>query len=311
MTIRVVQVGEVAGVAAQIDLALRGRVDMRRVLVGQPGSTWRGIAKVAAIPARAAALIEAAVDVWRLHPDVVHVHWAPNSPVGVLAGKPWLLHLHGSDIRGTRSRLYSPLIRRAAAVVVATPDLLPLVRRPAIHIPTAIEERDLGGGEHWQVGIASAARPVKGQSIVQAALELLPDIAAWAGDAPMWRGRANVTPLPIVDHASFVSRLAETRIVIGQFGLGVIGNVELEAMSVGRPVIAWCEERWYGDDPPPVLNARSARGIADHVARLLRSPTEADQIGRAGQAWVRRNNAPVRVAGELLALYESVRRSEG
>lgn len=308
---RVVQVGNVAGVAELIEAALTGH-DVVRVPFRQYGARLPGLLKVAAAPLRVVGAFTTAHDVQRAHPDVVHVHWVPNAPVGMLADRPWILEAHGSDLRDLnvlRRRPYHAMIRRAGAFIVATPDLLDVARavRPdAVYVPNAVLPHE-PGDLRWDVGLASAAVPVKAPEVGFAVAFLLQSPSIWASDGPAFEPIVGVERAHRTTHAKFVERLAETRVVLGQFGIGAIGNVELEAMSVGRPVIAYVNPDWY-PDPPPIISERDPHRIAGKVKALLRKPDEADRIGRAGREWVERHHSPKAVRDQLLEVYERVRR---
>lgn len=281
---KVVQVGSVAGSAQLLEQVMPEVVS---VPFRQAGARSR--VKIAAAPLRVAEALRVARIVRRARPDVVHVHWVPNGIVGPLIGAPWVLHAHGSDVRaGKRRKLYRPLLRMADALLCSTPDLVPLTG--AEHLPMPMEFRERGAGDEWDVGIACTPIPVKGTVVAEAAV---------AGRDRMWR---TTTPIPRED---FIERMARTRVIVGQLVLGVIGNVALEAMSVGRPVIAYVDPRWY-PEPPPVLNARTVEDVRTHVGRMLADPEEADRVGRAGQAWVRRYHDPAAVREQLAGVYARI-----
>lgn len=264
---RVVQVGDVAGVAGMLAELL----PMTSVPFRQSGATSR--VKVFHAPLRLLEAVRVAQQVRSLEPDIVHVHWATNAIVGPLLGRPWVLHVHGTDVRGR----WSPMLRWADAVIAATPDL------PGTYLSAPIPFRERGE-DRYDVAIASRPDPVKGTAIAEQAVNA------------DWRA-----PLP---RDEFLRRLAETRVIVGQLVIGALGLVELEAMSMGRPVICYIRPELY-PDPPPVPIARTGEEVRAHATRLLSDPSEADRIGREGQAWVRKHHDPEKVRERLLEVYRS------
>jgi glycosyltransferase involved in cell wall biosynthesis len=88
------------------------------------------------------------------------------------------------------------------------------------------------------------------------------------------------------------------------------GNVVLEAMASGRPVI--CTDS--GGPPQYVRHERTGfvvpvgdvRAMAQRVRELLEAPALADALGAAGRARMVEGFAYSRMIGEIVALYEQV-----
>ena len=93
------------------------------------------------------------------------------------------------------------------------------------------------------------------------------------------------------------------------------GNVALEAMACGRPVVA------TDSGGPPEYVADGETGfvvpvgdvpaMADRVGRLLHDPALADDLGRAGRLRMVEGFGYSRMIREIAALYEEVLRSAG
>lgn len=301
---KVIQVGDVAGVAGALTRALNGRADVRAIPVPLVGAEWTGWRKALAAFPRLVALLRIAVRVRGLRADVVHVHWLPNAPVGMLSGRPWVLHLHGSDIRALswpRKPVYHWLLRRAHAVVYSTADLaadvLPL-RPDAIRLPTPIFVPDLTESPRWDVFFAARSHPVKGASLAFGALrrihEMRPDLRLAAIDGPAFEESAGIERLPIGDKATFWSRLAASRVVIGQLELGELGIAELEALALGRPVVMPTTR------DAPVVQAATSEDVANAVLGLVDGKLEPPD----GRVWVRERHDPKRVGTTLIRIYQ-------
>ncbi|MEO8468047.1 MAG: glycosyltransferase [Chloroflexota bacterium] len=307
---RVVQIGDVAAVAPALADALRDRAEVISIPLAQRGSHRGGAIKLLLGPLRVIDAAKVARVARAMHPDIVHVHWVPNGIVGLMVRTPWVLHVHGSDIRDLGLLRRSPfhvLIRAASRVVYSTPDLarwvLPL-RPDADYLPTPIAIRASMPDRDWDVLVASRGAASKGSAVAAAAVELLleqdPRLRIAAVDGPDFNARA--VRLPFVSKAAFVERLARSRVVMGQFRVPALGISELEAMSVARPVVTNVDLTFY-KDPPPVVVATSPQAAAVGVRRLLDAPAEADALGLAGQRWVRAHYSPDSVGSEVLAIY--------
>lgn len=70
--------------------------------------------------------------------------------------------------------------------------------------------------------------------------------------------------------------------VIGQVFLGAAGMAEFEAMACARPVIGHFEHGDAYPEPPPFVDARVGREIADAVIRLVDHAAERARIGERG-----------------------------
>lgn len=317
--LRVAQIGDVASVAVALADALRDVADVRLFPLRQRGARRTTATKLLYGPLRAIDAANAARAARRWSADIAHVHWVPNGLAGVLFGSPWVLHAHGSDIRGldrVRRLLFEPLVRSATAVVYATPDLAPVVRaiRPdATHLPVAIPRATVAPEREWDVIVASRAAYSKGSEVASAAVAALltndERLRIGAVDGPDFDSAA--VRLAFGPKDEFVRRLARARVVIGQFRVPALGVSELEAMSVGRPVVTNVDLRLY-DPPPPVLVAADAAAAAREVRRLLDDPAAGDALGLAGKRWVEANHAPDVIAARAMQIYqdaiESVRR---
>jgi glycosyltransferase involved in cell wall biosynthesis len=146
--LRVAQVNDIAAVGSTLARAMnRLGVEARLIEPWRPASRLRYPWKAAALPLRAAGIVGAGLAVKRGGFDVVHVHFARLGMIGELGGRPYTLHVHGSDIRGVMpgslwGRETAPFMRRARLVYYATPDLREWVepfRRDAIFLPNPIE----------------------------------------------------------------------------------------------------------------------------------------------------------------------------
>lgn len=78
--------------------------------------------------------------------DLVHAHYCRSvAYASYLSGKPYVVHCHGSDVRNGTSFWQRRAIKKAKAVLVATPDLLDVLP-DATYLPTPVgrQFKDLG-----------------------------------------------------------------------------------------------------------------------------------------------------------------------
>jgi glycosyltransferase involved in cell wall biosynthesis len=310
---RIVQVGDVASVASALSSALAGLDEVHEVPFAQRAAKRSELLKLIAGPVRVYDAWRTARAIKRLKPDVVHVHWVPNGIVGIFLDVPWVLHCHGSDIRDL-SRLrrapYRWLVQRASGVAYSTPDLATVVvglRPDAVYLPTPIARRDPTDERSWDVMIASRAHWSKGSEVAFEAARRLrgrsPRLQIAAVDGPDFEEgaeRLKFTPKP-----EFVTQLARSRVVLGQFRLQALGIAEMEAMSVGRPVVTSVNRSLY-PVPPPVRTARTPEEVVIAVEELLRDGRAADELGAAGRSWVLEHHDPAHIGERLHGLYQQV-----
>jgi glycosyltransferase involved in cell wall biosynthesis len=88
-------------------------------------------------------------------------------------------------------------------------------------------------------------------------------------------------------------------VVLGQTRLGIAGMAELEAMSCGRPVVAWFNMGAAYTDPPPFFSPETPEGIARAAMELLDDPKARDEVGDRGRDWVVRHHQRDRIAARV------------
>jgi len=285
--------------------------------------------KAATLPFRAAGVLGAAATVRRGHFDVVHVHYARLGMIGLLAGRPYALHVHGTDIRGVRpgslwGRQTGPLLRRARLVYYSTPDLERWVRPfrdDAIFLPNPIETdrfRPLAAGDPARatrrdllVGVRLA--PIKGLPTILETLRLLAaerpavTITIVAQGDGIEAARAAAGPNATVVAPTSRDELAELlrghRLALGQFLVGAMGNYEIEALSAGVPVVMHCDKESAYAASPPIVDAADAGEAVARIGELLDDEAKLDELAARGPAWVDANHAARTVAARVIADY--------
>lgn len=322
---RIVHVNDIAHVATVLATAQRRRGDDVELLdPPKPGASMSYPWKLAALPLRVVPLAAAAWHIRRRSPDVAHVHYAPYAVIGRLAGRPWLVHCHGSDVRGVRAQSASGrylrwAMARAGAVLYATVDLADWVRPlrgDAEYLPNPIDTRMFSpSGEEADRDVLLGTRlhPIKGAEVAIEALRRLRQqrpgtTLTVIADGPLAvEAREAAGPdalvLPLQEHAAMAALLRRHRVSIGQFRLGVPGQFELESMASGVPVVANLTYGASYDQPPPIVQAADAQAVADALALLLDHAGEREVTAARSRTWVERNHGVDSVLARLDVVY--------
>lgn len=304
-------IAHVARVQAQLLREAGHQVD--QIALSEVGASWRWPAKAIAIPLRLAAYAPVIMRLRRAHYDVVHIHWLSQGIVGLPIGRQFFAQAHGSDLH---VNMRNPLLRmvtrsvleRAKLVFYATPDLLahaPGFEHKLRYLPNPVQVEEPPGSPPptrlARAVIFTRLAPVKGVDRIFPAVERLRKSVeltalAWGPLAGqymrLYGGLVEfVPPMPHDEIGAFLKRFD---LVIGQMHQGSLGLSELEAMAVGRPVITGIDWSLYPHDPPPVLAATNASGIADAVERLKDDEGELARLSRDAREWVRRNHGYAR-----------------
>ncbi|MFF1571813.1 hypothetical protein ACFVWR_03640 [Leifsonia sp. NPDC058292] len=257
--------------------------------------------------------------------DVLHVHYATTVPLfqkPYIPKRPYLLHLHGTDIRRQwKAPETHDLVQRAidgASAVyytnLDTVDEATKARPDARYMPAFVEPERLPA---WRAATGTGPQTVlfvsrwddtKG---VETQLELAGALRAalpaevrlvgldWGPGAAEAAARG-VELVPRRPHAGFLDLVAGADVAIGQ-AAGIIAVSELEAMAIGPVVLCPVTELQDGGDPPPVLTGTVPEVVEQTVATL------ADPIGAStaldARSWVLNKHTPDRWVPVLEAAY--------
>ena len=304
---RIAEINDVASVASELSAGLRARG--HDVTLFQPrlvGGQLPGLIKPAVVPLRAFEWGQLVRRVRAGHFDLLHIHYAYIGMVGVLAGVPYILHCHGSDVWGLTPVTRWPATRAlkgAAHVFYSTPDLAvhTLRHRPdAEFLPNPIDwhtfRADKPAGDSDAVYVACALDDLKGGPRILDACRLLAlerpgvrvTVTARGKYLPEFAALPNVTVIPAQERAALPGVIGRHGVVIGQVNLGAAGMAELEAMSCARPVVASFTYGAAYAEAPPFVQANTASGIAAAVIRLVDDAPLRQLTGDAGRVWIQR-----------------------
>ena len=260
-------------------------------------------------------------------PDLAHIHYGPNGYYGELKRAPYVLHLHGTDLR---QDLHRPLIgnleklalQRADAVIVATPDLLPAARelRPdAVWIPNALPTQTFLSASAHQPKHAPVSTPPTvffsarwddskgGPGLVELARDLIAEGVSVVGvDWGTYSTQASavgVHLMPLLSPTKFVSALRGADLVVGQFASGSLGISDLEAMSTGVPLVGHVTND--AESSAPLLN-RTLNEAGPAVLSALADSGKSKNLGEAAQKWVLTSRSPEATVRATEDVYRSV-----
>lgn len=304
---RIAEINDIASVASEIAAGLRERG--HEVTLLQPrlvGANLHPLVKPIIGPARAIDWLDLIHTMRRDKFDLAHIHYAYLGNVGRLGGFPYILHCHGTDMRGS-TVFTRPLIRNALRgarhVFFSTPDLAHYVRpiRPdAEFLPNPIDSDTFRPeclpSQHKSVYICCALTEIKGAPRLLSACRRLaeerPDIrfTAHAGGpyTADFAALPNVTILRRQPRWKLPGIINQHGAVLGWVRLGIAGMAELEAMACGRPVITWFNQMHAYSEEPPFVTAVDGIDIANAVTNLVDNPEMRDLIGAKSRDWVRR-----------------------
>lgn len=321
----IVHVNDIAWVASTLQAAQRRRGYAADLIdPPKPGASLRWPWKILSVAMRVPILVGTAVHIRRRSYAIVHVHYATQALPALLSRRPFVVHCHGTDIRGMvqgslRHRALRLMLRPAALVLYATPDLAPEARMLSVDatflpnpidvtafVPSAARSQDL------LVGVRLDA--VKGAETAIAAIESLLQerpattvtVVASGPLLPAARARlaGRVMFVEPLRHPDMPGLLASHRVALGQFRLGILSQFELESMACGTPVVATFRYPEIYDEPPPLVEADEPEAIARAVARLLDDPERRERLARDGRAWVIAHHDSDGIAARLDRLYQ-------
>jgi hypothetical protein len=325
--LRVLHLNDIAWVgSALVDALRQAGADAELLVPPRPGVGSPGPLRPLLLPMRLLALAGIALQArWR-GPDLVHLHYARHGWVAPLLDRPYVLHCHGTDVRDTTpgrgwGRVVEPAMRRAAAVLYATPDLagaMAAYRPDALFMPNPIPIPDVAAVAPARTDVLLGVRLDAGKGaadIERLMAELLRvrpattvTLVSHGAQADRLRRRlgAAATLAAPVPHASMPKLLAPHRVAVGQMHVGALGNYELEAMAAGLPTAARFRFPDAYPEAPPVIDGDDPAGVARELAMLLDDPDALRARGAASRQWVATHHAPPRIAERVLALYREI-----
>ena len=265
--------------------------------------------KLALVPAFLGAFARAARIAAR-DADLVHAHWIPSALAAEAAGKPYVLQVWGTDTELARRApaVVGPLLRRARAVVAASPYLADEARRLGAHevriVPAGVDVPAAVGEPAEPPHVLFAGRLSEEKGILEFldATDGLPRVIV--GDGPLRdRVRESVGFVAPSSIGEYYDRAAVVCVPSRREGYGMAAR---EAMARGRPLVV---TRVGGladleGDGVVFVEPGDTAALRVTVERLLADREEQRRRGAAARD-AALLYTPARAAAELHALYES------
>lgn len=245
---------------------------------------------------RAFARLAPRTDVFHFYFGLTLVPKSLQFPLLRALRKKSVMHFLGSDIRG-RPPEELAWARRAGAVVIGSYDAIRWlpdahVIPPGIDV-AAIEPSPPVARTHPVVLHAPSSRSRKGTEQVVAAAEKL---------------GLRLDLVEGVDHRDAFERYRRADLVVDQLNAGWYGMFAIEAMALGKPVVAFLHEEAkqrteeaFGIEVPIVHATKET--LADVLRRLVSDPGELQRIGAASRRYVERVHDLSAVGDRLVDLY--------
>jgi len=213
---RIALVHDVAGVAAtQAEILRRAGHEVDHLQMPQFGARWSWLAKALTLPIRLLLYLPVVLRLRWGRYDVIHIHWVPRGIVGLLAGKPFLIQAHGSDLHVELNapgvfRLNRRVLKEARTIFYVTPNLEPFVQRfhdKLRYLPNPIDVRSIAATPTPPARVRSIVifmrlDPVKGVRFVFPAVRHL--AASFEVTALAWGPLADVLTMRYGDVVRFV-----------------------------------------------------------------------------------------------------------
>jgi glycosyltransferase involved in cell wall biosynthesis len=262
------------------------------------------------VPAFLAAFVRAARRAAR-DADLVHAHWLPAGAVALATRRPYLVHLHGSDVELARRspKIARAILRRAAAVVCVSGALAEEARRlgagDLVVIPNGVELPAEVGEETDPPEVLFAGRLSREKGVLELVEATRGMNLVVAGDGPL---REQVPGAAgFVLSGELVKLYERAAVVVCPSLREGFGVVCLEAMAHGRPVVASAVgglldlvvdgETGLLVPPGDVAALRAA------IERLLGDPELRRRLGAAGRRRAAERFSWDAVTRETLELY--------
>ena len=253
--------------------------------------------------------------------DLVHAHWLLSGAVAALAGRPFVLTLHGSGSAGRfadlelarrHPRLIGAIVRRAHVVICVSDALAYAARscgaRDVRVIPNGVDVPQEAGLEADPPEILYAGRlsEEKGIHELVAATRGLNLIVA--GDGPL----RTLAPsaLGFLPADELAQRYARAAVVVCPSRSEGFGVVCAEAMAHGKPVVASAvgglAELVEHERTGLLVTPEDPEALRAAIDRLLEDSELRRRLGVSGRERIRMLCSWERVIGATLAAYDHV-----
>jgi glycosyltransferase involved in cell wall biosynthesis len=244
--------------------------------------------------------------------DLVHAHWLPTGAVARVTGKPYVVHVHGTDVELARRvpLLARAVLSRARLVIAQSSALADEVKRLGAvdvrTIPPGVEVPEHTGAEAEPPEILYAGRlsAEKGIRELVVAAEGLPLVVS--GDGPL-RGEVP-NALGFVPYEKLQRLYSSAAVVACPSHREGFGIVCAEAMAHGRPVVAGAVggllDLVVHEETGLLVPPRDVDALREALRRLLADAELRQRLGAAGRERIRERFSWERFTEGMLRAYE-------
>lgn len=191
--------------------------------------------------------------------------------------------------------------RWANRMLVSSPHLLSAVPDATI-VPQAIDlehwraSAKIDPGDVIRIAHAPTSRMIKGTDFVVAAVESLKNKGL----------PVELDLIESIDPAAVPGRMATADIGVDQLVIGWYGNVSIQFMALGKPVICYIDPELLHHRPDmPIVSATPAT-ITAELERLVVDAQLRRTLGEAGRRYVEKWHDVNRIVDQLLGIYAEV-----
>lgn len=273
--------------------------------------------------------------------NVIHAHSIFAVPL-LLSPKPFILHLHGTDVRVYAKEktllgwMLRKLIHKANIILVSTPDLISEVKhfgRNPIYLPNPIDfdvfkpyksKIELHRGTETVLFHPTHHSITKGNdviirtvsSLIREGYSIKLVMVEWG--SMLEESKNLVRELGIENFVVWIPKIPPNKmadyynasdIVCDQFSIGELGLTSLEAMACGKPVITKYDSNDSSSDNqkeyvlPKMVDYFD---VKKELIRLLEDPTLRKDVGRNNYEWVKTKCCSKTLLTTLIQCYASL-----
>ena len=121
------------------------------------------------------------------------------------------------------------------------------------------------------------------------------------------KGKFTYQLLEKLSHEQAIAKYREADIIIDQLLCGTYGMFSVEAMAMGKPVVAFIRDDVRSKFPEdlPIVQA-TPETLADVLEDLINNPKKRHDIGVAGRKYVENYHAGERITDKLIEIYQQL-----
>ena len=106
-----------------------------------------------------------------------------------------------------------------------------------------------------------------------------------------------------------ISYFQNCDVAVDQFGVGSFGSLGIEAMSMGKPLISFIDEKIYEklyEQKPPVLSSNTEDGIYEILLKLVNEKQFCENLGKQSCEWIKKFHSNKDLVKKYINLYQLV-----